>query len=511
MRKILQKLLSKLFIVSTIIIIQMIWWFFLFYTASVANRVFQNLLYVAAILLSLYIVNRRMKMYIKMSWIFLILSVPIVGIPCYFFFGRPELTSKTQKRMARIVEAYATLRPENELLNETLRQTDMDAYRQSRLITQNQKYPLYAEDCTEYFKSGEEAFGSILKDLRSAEKFIFMEYFIIGSGVMLDQILDILKEKVKHGVVVRIIYDDFGSINAIPPHFIKEMESIGIQTRRFNPYKPMLSVIMNDRDHRKILVVDGRVAHTGGYNIADEYINKKIRFGYWKDAGIRVEGECVNSFTTMFLEMWNYINKDNAVHDEYLNPHNTFSQSEESGFVQPFCDSPLEHDDVGENLYVSIISRAKKYVYIFTPYLIIGSEMATALINAAKCGVDVRIVVPGVPDKKLVYLLTQGNFAHLIKGGVKIYKYTPGFIHSKCFVVDDVYAAVGTINLDYRSLYLHFECGTFMYRTKAVMQVKEDALATIDQSLLVTLAECQSKKLIVRMFMGALKLFAPLL
>ena len=200
MRKILQKLLSKLFIVSTIIIIQMIWWFFLFYTASVANRVFQNLLYVAAILLSLYIVNRRMKMYIKMSWIFLILSVPIVGIPCYFFFGRPELTSKTQKRMARLVEAYATLRPENELLNETLRQTDMDAYRQSRLITQNQKYPLYAEDCTEYFKSGEEAFGSILKDLRSAEKFIFMEYFIIGSGFMLDQILDILKEKVKHGV-----------------------------------------------------------------------------------------------------------------------------------------------------------------------------------------------------------------------------------------------------------------------------------------------------------------------
>lgn len=275
MRKILQRLLSKLFIVSTIIIIQMIWWFFLFYTASVASRVFQDLLYVAAILLSLYIVNRRMKMYIKMSWIFLILSVPIVGIPCYFFFGRPELTSKTQKRMARIVEAYAPLRPENELLNETLRQTDMDAYRQSRLITQNQKYPLYAEDCTEYFKSGEEAFESILKDLRSAEKFIFMEYFIIGSGVMLDQILDILKEKVKHGVVVRIIYDDFGSINAIPPYFIKEMESIGIQTRRFNPYKPMLSVIMNDRDHRKILVIDGRVAHTGGYNIADEYINKK--------------------------------------------------------------------------------------------------------------------------------------------------------------------------------------------------------------------------------------------
>ena len=511
MRKILQRLLSKLFIVSTIIIIQMIWWFFLFYTASVASRVFQDLLYVAAILLSLYIVNRRMKMYIKMSWIFLILSVPIVGIPCYFFFGRPELTSKTQKRMARIVEAYAPLRPENELLNETLRQTDMDAYRQSRLITQNQKYPLYAEDCTEYFKSGEEAFESILKDLRSAEKFIFMEYFIIGSGVMLDQILDILKEKVKHGVVVRIIYDDFGSINAIPPHFIKEMESIGIQTRRFNPYKPMLSVIMNDRDHRKILVVDGRVAHTGGYNIADEYINKKIRFGYWKDAGIRVEGECVNSFTTMFLEMWNYINKDNAVHDEYLNPHNTFSQSEESGFVQPFCDSPLEHDDVGENLYVSIISRAKKYVYIFTPYLIIDHEMLICLSNAAKSGVDVRIVTPGVPDKKAVYLLTQSYYEPLLKNGVKIFQYTPGFIHAKCFVCDDEIATVGSVNLDYRSLFLHFECGVFMYRSKAVMQVKEDCLRTFEESEEMDVSFCRRRRLPVRMVQSLMRLFAPLL
>lgn len=511
MRKILQKLLSKLFIVSTIIIIQMIWWFFLFYTASVASRVFQDLLYVAAILLSLYIVNRRMKMYIKMSWIFLILSVPIVGIPCYFFFGRPELTSKTQKRMARIVEAYAPLRPENELLNETLRQTDMDAYRQSRLITQNQKYPLYAEDCTEYFKSGEEAFESILKDLRSAEKFIFMEYFIIGSGVMLDQILDILKEKVKHGVVVRIIYDDFGSINAIPPHFIKEMESIGIQTRRFNPYKPMLSVIMNDRDHRKILVIDGRVAHTGGYNIADEYINKKIRFGYWKDAGIRVEGECVNSFTTMFLEMWNYINKDNAVHDEYLNPHNTFSQSEKSGFVQPFCDSPLEHDDVGENLYVSIISRAKKYVYIFTPYLILGTELSHAMISAARSGVDVRIVVPKIPDKKLIYLQTKANFRPLIEAGVRIYLYTPGFIHSKCIVADDDTAIVGTCNLDFRSMYWNFEDFVYMYRTQCIGKIKEDAIETFAVSEEMDEESTNDISFAGRLLQSILQLFAPLL
>lgn len=310
---------------------------------------------------------------------------------------------------------------------------------------------------------------------------------------------------------MRIIYDDFGSINAIPPHFIKEMESIGIQTRRFNPYKPMLSVIMNDRDHRKILVIDGRVAHTGGYNIADEYINKKIRFGYWKDAGIRVEGECVNSFTTMFLEMWNYINKDNAVHDEYLNPHNTFSQSEESGFVQPFCDSPLEHDDVGENLYVSIISRAKKYVYIFTPYLILGTELSHAMISAARSGVDVRIVVPEIPDKKLIYLQTKANFRPLIEAGVRIYLYTPGFIHSKCIVADDDTAIVGTCNLDFRSMYWNFEDFVYMYRTQCIGKIKEDAIETFAVSEEVYEESTNDISFAGRLLQSILQLFAPLL
>ena len=487
----------------------MIWWFFLFYTASVASRVFQDLMYVAAILLSLYIVNRRMKMYIKMSWIFLILSVPIVGIPCYFFFGRPELTSKTQKRMARIVEAYAPLRPENELLNETLRQTDMDAYRQSRLITQNQKYPLYAEDCTEYFKSGEEAFESILKDLRSAEKFIFMEYFIIGSGVMLDQILDILKEKVKHGVVVRIIYDDFGSINAIPPHFIKAMESIGIQTRRFNPYKPMLSVIMNDRDHRKILVIDGRVAHTGGYNIADEYINKKIRFGYWKDAGIRVEGECVNSFTTMFLEMWNAIKKTDMDYAAYF-PEITYT-AKQTGYVQPYADNPLDDEHTGENVYMNVLNSAQEYAYFITPYLLISDEMKKAFTLAARRGVDVRIITPGIPDKKFVYQATRSYYNRLVKKGVRIFEYTPGFCHAKQCVSDDKAAVVGTINLDYRSLYHHFENAAAFYHKDAVAGVKADFDHLFEECHEVTEQYRSHRSTALRIGQCILRLFAPLL
>jgi len=507
MRKILQKLLSKLFIVSTIIIIQMIWWFFLFYTASVASRVFQDLLYVAAILLSLYIVNRRMKMYIKMSWIFLILSVPIVGIPCYFFFGRPELTSKTQKRMARIVEAYAPLRPENELLNETLRLTDMDAYRQSRLITQNQKYPLYAEDCTEYFKSGEEAFESILKDLRSAEKFIFMEYFIIGSGVMLDQILDILKEKVKHGVVVRIIYDDFGSINAIPPHFIKEMESIGIQTRRFNPYKPMLSVIMNDRDHRKILVIDGRVAHTGGYNIADEYINKKKKYGHWKDIGFKLTGTPVKSYNYMFIEFWNAFSNekiDSNIINECLS-----ERKNENGYIISYYDSPAYKEHISNNLYIDLLSQAINYAWFYTPYLIIGDFLMDALIKAAERGVDVRIFIPGIPDKKIVYRLSKSYYAPLLKAGIKIFEYIPGFIHAKACLIDDNIGTIGTVNLDYRSLFLHFECNSLFYKSSILDELKIDMIET--QKKCKEVKEKDIKKgYFHRVFDAILRIFAPL-
>ena len=471
MRKILQRLLSKLFIVSTIIIIQMIWWFFLFYTASVASRVFQDLMYVAAILLSLYIVNRRMKMYIKMSWIFLILSVPIVGIPCYFFFGRPELTSKTQKRMARIVEAYAPLRPENELLNETLRQTDMDAYRQSRLITQNQKYPLYAEDCTEYFKSGEEAFESILKDLRSAEKFIFMEYFIIDDGEMWREIVKILLEKAKAGVEVRLLYDGMGSQFTLPFRYKKKLTDQGVKCLVFNPFRPMLSTIQNNRDHRKILVIDGNVAFNGGVNIADEYINRKERFGHWKDTAVMLKGDGVWNFTMMFLQMWEVISGDKTEYNMY---RPTVKNVVNNGYVIPYGDSPLDDENVGELVYMDMINNAKDYIYISTPYLIPDNEMLTVLGYAAKSGVDVRIITPEIPDKWYVSVITRSFYRDLETLGVKVYEYKGGFNHAKMFLSDDKSAVVGTINLDYRSLYLHFECATYMYKTSCIKDIKAD-------------------------------------
>ena len=334
---------------------------------------------------------------------------------------------------------------------------------------------------------------------------------------MLDAIVEILAQKVKEGVDVRFMYDGIGCIQTLPNKYYCYLQEKGIKCACFQPFRPLMSIIQNNRDHRKITVIDGKVAYTGGMNLADEYINARVRFGYWKDAAIRLTGECVWSFTSMFLELWDYILKTESDYTFYratsMEKHRLQEKihADEKGFVQPYTDSPLDHEDVGENVYLNMISRAKKYLYIFTPYLIIGSEMRTALVNAAKSGVDVRLVVPGIPDKKLVYFLTQSNFPYLIKNGVKIYTYTPGFIHAKCFVSDDVQATVGTVNMDYRSLCLHFECGVWMYRTRAVLQVKEDALKTFAESHEVTLEEFQKKSFLVRTFMGALKLFAPLL
>lgn len=539
MKRFASKIFSKLTIGAGIILLQFGWFVYLVYSAKRSSSAANMALEVIAVALALYIANKDMRTSYRMSWIFLVLFLPIFGIPAYFIFGRSGLTKKTRRKMEAVADKVVEYRVEDYKTIQALQQENFYAFQQSYYISARAGYPIYKEEDSNYYSCGEKLYPQLLADLESAKHFIFLEYFIIEQGKMFDPIVNILERKAKEGVEIRLIYDDVGCIQTLPPKFYQVLQAKGIRCAAFNPFRPVLSIIMNNRDHRKITVIDGKIAYTGGFNLADEYINEKEKFGYWKDAGIRLTGACVWNFTSMFLEIWDYITKTEddyafyrkasipqlgeitrkhllaqkatdmpvaASYSDAVEPHVTGA-----GFVQPYCDSPLDHEDVGENVYLNLIGHAKHYVYIFTPYLIIGSEMATALVNASKCGVDVRIVVPGIPDKKLVYLLTQANFANLIKGGVKIYKYAPGFIHSKCFVVDDVYAAVGTINLDYRSLYLHFECGTFMYRTKAVMQVKQDALATIDQSLLVTLSECQSKKLIVRMFMGALKLFAPLL
>ena len=337
-----------------------------------------------------------------------------------------------------------------------------------------------------------------------------MQFFIVDEGKMLKSVLDILKEKVKEGVEVRFMYDDVGSLTMLPRHYDRQLEKMGIKSVAFNPFIPILSLAMNNRDHKKIVVIDGEIGFSGGFNLADEYINKIERFGYWKDAGLKVTGDAVWNFTVMFLQVWNAIRKTDEGYGAFL-PHKHYEEAfQGKGFIQPYADNPLDHEIVGENVYLNIINTANKYVYIYTPYLIIDNEMITALCLAAKRGVDIKIVTPGIPDKKMVFWLTQSYYRQLVEAGIHIYEYTPGFIHAKCFASDDKVATVGTINMDYRSLYLHFENGVFMYNNDAVMQVKHDMEKTFEISQRITKEMCQGslKKTLAQ---SVLRLLAPLL
>ena len=465
MKRILNKLFSKLVLGGLIIILQFSWFVYLLYSATVYSSMVDALFKIASIVLALFVSSRDMRSTYKTSWIFLILALPLFGIPAYYLFGRPGLTKRTRMKMDVVssrIRAYSS--PSDDVMS-ALRAEDDSAGQQAQYLTCYAGYPVYREADTQYYCCGEEMYPQFLEDLKAAKSYIFLEYFIAEPGKMLDAIVEILAQKAKEGVDVRFMYDGIGCIQTLPNKYYCYLQEKGIKCACFQPFRPLMSIIQNNRDHRKITVIDGKVAYTGGMNLADEYINARVRFGYWKDAAIRLTGECVWSFTSMFLELWDYILKTESDYTFYratsMEKHRLQEKihADEKGFVQPYTDSPLDHEDVGEN----------------------------------------------------VYFLTQSNFPYLIKNGVKIYTYTPGFIHAKCFVSDDVQATVGTVNMDYRSLCLHFECGVWMYRTRAVLQVKEDALKTFAESHEVTLEEFQRKSFLVRTFMGALKLFAPLL
>ena len=423
------------------------------------------------------------------------------------------MTKKTRKQMATLQKFVEPLRERQEEVCAYAKKQDDVAYKQMRLPLNVGSYPVYMEKDSKYYSVGEHMFSDMLEDIRNAKEYIFLEFFIMKQGEMYDLLIDALAERAKAGVHVRLIYDDMGCIDEFPRHFYKDLQKKGIHVACFNPFRPFLSIIMNNRDHRKIVIIDGVIAYTGGVNIADEYINTIERFGHWKDAGVRFTGDAVWSFTTMFLEMWSFITKGTEDFNKFkvMKNENQALMKEQKGFVQPYGDCPLDKRYLVEGIYLNLINHARDYVYIFTPYLIIGSELASALITAARSGVDVRIVTPAIPDKRMVFLLTQANYENLIHGGVKIYQYTPGFIHSKCMVVDDKYASIGTTNLDFRALYLHFECGTLLYRTDSVMQVKEDALNTFAVSRRISLEECENKNFFYQLFLSVMQLFSPLL
>lgn len=442
----------------------------------------------------------------KMPWMILIMTFPVLGLSLYFLMGRSELTKKKRQRFEAIdAELFEKLDQDPEVWGR-LKQEDINAANQARYIWKYSYYPICQNTDVAFFDDASKGLKRQIEALREAKKFIFMEYHAFEDAVAFREVKEILFEKARQGVNVRLIYDDVGSVSFIGREFKREMAEHGIECRVFNPLVPVLNPFMNNRDHRKITVVDGRSGFTGGYNLTDEYFNITHPYGQWKDTGVELTGDAVRSLTIMFLEMWNAIEKSDTDYDTYL-PDIPY-EAKEHGFVQPFADSPLDTEPAGENVYMNMIKSAKHYIYFMTPYLVISDEMLRELELAAKRGVDVRIITPGIPDKKMIYQVTRSYYGKLLQSEVRIFEYTPGFCHGKQCVCDDRMAVVGSINLDYRSLYLHFEDAVFFYGCSAVTDVKKDFEQTFPICREVKDAE---RSLPVRLWQGILRLFAPLM
>lgn len=507
---------GRFVLIAFLIAVQFFWLVLVFYKLSYKFTYANYIIRVLAVVVVLYIVNRSMNPNNKLLWTFLILLSPVFGLFLYLIFGRRGAVRAERKKIDAIKsEMLKHIRQKPEV-TQSIEMQDKTVYRQMKYINDWSGYPVYQNTSTKYYKCGEEMFPDMIAALEQAQKFVFMEYYIIEVGYMLQCILEILERKVQAGVEVRLIYDDIGSIGTVPKDFAKTIEAYGIKCMPFQPFQPLMSVLMHNRDHRKMMIIDGKVGFIGGINLADEYINHVERYGYWKDTAVQLKGEAVYSMTFMFLTMWEYVGGESSDVENTLDKSVTdgvkyAQQIEQNGFVQPYCDCPFDEEYVGETVYLNIINQAVDYVYIFTPYLIIDNEMLTSLMNAAKRGVDVRIVTPGVPDKRIIYWITQSYYRVLIESGVKIYQYRPGFLHAKSFLCDDKIATVGSVNLDYRSLYLHFECGVFLYRCKAVEELKADCLEVFACSDEVTIAFCEEQHIFIQLFQGVMRLLAPLL
>ena len=505
MRRILKILTSRLIIVAPLVILQFAFFVLLFY--SVANTLLPFLSF-TAILFCIYIINREEDPAYKIAWVVVILASPVIGIPLYLLAGNRHVPKKLYN---------GTVRANAEMDGLLVNHIDVDTcddieVGKKKIFHYGSKingFPVYKNTTSEYYASGEEWFPHYLEALRSAKHFIFIETFIIDQGSMWDEVFSILEEKVKEGVEVKLIYDDFGSIT-LPQHYSRKLRDMGIETHRFNHVRAKFIIQMNNRDHRKITVIDNQIAFTGGVNMADEYVNRIVRYGYWKDSAIKITGEAVWSFTVMFMGMLSYVRSADEPSVEYEKYHLPVSIKGDGGYYQPWADTPTDRESVALNMHLHMVKHAKDYVYIDTPYLILNETMKQELILAAKSGVDVRILTPHIPDKKLVFEITRGFYKPLINAGVKIYEFTPGFNHTKNFVSDDSIAIVGSANTDYRSYFLHFENGCTMYKTSEILKIKQNFLDALKVSQQITKEDIDHTFVLVKVMRAVLNLFIPL-
>ena len=444
------------------------------------------------VVMVLYLINSDFDPSAKITWLVFIMIVPVFGT-LFLLYTRMDVGHRALRdRLRLFVDQTKDALPQDEQVMKELEQTSPESAALDRYLNMTGCFPVYDQTRVSYFPLGENKFEEMLRQLEQAEHFIFLEYFIIEEGEMWGRILEILARKASEGVEVRLMYDGTNEFATLPSSYPQKLKELGIKCKAFAPIAPFVSTHYNYRDHRKILVIDGHTAFTGGVNLSDRYINREEVFGHWKDTAIMLKGQAVKSFTLLFLQMWN-IDEKEPEFGKYLS-YPAEPVAEAPGYVIPYGDTPVDGYRVGEMVYIDILNRAKDYVHIMTPYLILDGELDTALRFAAERGVEVSIILPGIPDKKTPYALAKTHYASLIRAGVKIYEYTPGFVHAKVFSSDDRKAVVGTINLDYRSLYHHFECAAYMVDTPCIADIEADFADTLAKCRRVTLEDVKNEK-----------------
>lgn len=514
MRKLWRLVYSRTFIILVLIALTVyaIFWGVSYAAAAVPFAI--GFLQLFSIVIGIHIINRPMNASFKLTWIIFVLGVPLFGALFYFILQSNLETRRYRKNFLEQAEKLREYGHTSRKVLRRLEKEDKDQLKLASYMNRHVGYALHGNTDAVYFSTGEAKFQALLEELRKAEKYIFMEYFIVDFGYMWNEILSILKEKAAQGVEVRFMYDGMNSLNRLPYNYYKTLRSFGIKAKVFSQIIPALSTVQNNRDHRKITVIDGKVAFTGGVNIADEYINKIERFGYWKDAAIMVKGEAVANFILMFLQMWNFNEKSENADFRYLEDHIQLQKQtvETDSFFLPYGENPFDKDDVAKRVYLDMIQSATDYIYIMTPYLVLDDEMIDNLTYAAKRGVEVKILLPHIYDKQTAYLAARTDFETYLESGIQIYEYTPGFVHSKVFLVDDSKVCVGTVNMDFRSFYLNFECGVYIYNHRQLVEsVMQDFQVSFAQSQEVTLEDFKNHYPWYKRVAGSvLAMFAPL-
>lgn len=502
-------LFSRTFIFCTMVLLQLLF-FVLFTYNTFDSKIFDAIISILKIVLIIYIVNDESDPTMKMIWILFIAVMPALGTLMYLYVRIQFGTYKMKKKLQHIyLKSDRYLQPSQQLYND-LQIQEKQVSMIAKYIYDHTGCPVYRNTEVTYLDCGESKYKALIEALDEAQDFIFMEYFIIEEGRVWNSILRVLEKKVQQGVEVRVMYDGLCSLSKLEIGYFKKLRKKGIKAKPFAPARPFFTTSQNNRDHRKILVIDGKVAFTGGINLADEYMNVINKFGYWKDTAVMLKGDAVKSFTLLFLQMWNVSEKTLESFDRYLNTDFTEIKGP-TGYVIGYGDDPFGKERIGEYVYLHIANTANKYLHIVSPYLVLDNVMMSSLKFASKRGVDVKIILPGIPDKAYAYCLARTYYQELIDAGVEIYEYTPGFTHAKMFISDDEKATVGTINLDYRSLFLHFENGCFIYKDKVILEIEDDFLQMLSQSKKVTIMECRNRPILYKACGKLLRLLAPLM